>query len=346
MVRMLIRLALWGVLLGACGAARADSAAELARFESTETQMGVPFKVILYVPDPAAANRAFQAVFSRVAELNRVLSDYDPDSELSRLCRTAPAPAGVALSDPLWIVLERSQAMSQTSGGAFDVTVGPFVRLWRRAGARKSCPLPSGLPKRAAVGYRYLKLDPRRRTAQLTRPNMRIDLGGIAMGYAVDEVLKVLRDRGITRALVDASGDIGVGDPPPGKPGWTIDVVPLSADGTPSRQIVLANAAVSTAGDAFQHVVIDGKRYSHIVDPRTGLGMTDRSAVTVIARDCLTADALDTAVIAMGPDAGLALVEQTPGAAAFFVRATEGEPETRETSRFTEFVVIAEKPAD
>ena len=155
---------------------------------------------------------------------------------------------------------------------------------------------------------------------------MRLDLGGIAMGYAVDETLKLLRERGISRALVDASGDIGVGDPPPGKLGWTIGVVPLSAEGTPSKQICLANAAVSTAGDAFQHVDIDGKRYSHIVDPHTGLGMTDRSAVTVIAPDCTTADGLDTAVIALGPRAGLALVEGTPGAAAFFVRAGRSSP--------------------
>ncbi len=123
--------------------------------------------------------------------------------------------------------------------------------------------------------------------------------------------------------------------------------MPLSAEGTPSRRILLANAAVSTAGDAFQHVVIDGKRYSHIVDPRTGLGRTDRSAVTVIARDCLTADALDTAVIAMGPETGLALVERTLGAAAFFVRGNDhGRPETRETSRFAAFVIDDEKTAD
>ncbi len=164
---------------------------------------------------------------------------------------------------------------------------------------------------------------------------MRLDLGGIAMGYAVDEALKVLRDRGITRALVDASGDIGVSDPPPGKDGWTIGVVPLSAAGTPSREIVLANAAVTTSGDAFQHVTIDGTRYSHIVDPRTGLGLTDQSGVTVIAPDCTTADSMATAVSVMGPTAGLEFVEATPAAAAFIVRAGEGfKPRTFESSRF------------
>jgi thiamine biosynthesis lipoprotein len=169
---------------------------------------------------------------------------------------------------------------------------------------------------------------------------MRLDLGGIGIGYAVDEALKVLRSRSIIRALVDASGDIGAGDPPPGKTGWTVEVVPLSSDDTPSRTVSLANAAVSTAGDAFQFVEIGGRRYSHIVDPRTGLGLTDRIAVTVIAPDCTTADSLDTAVSVLGPIAGLALVEKTPGAAAFIVRANDsGEPETWESKRFKSYVV-------
>jgi thiamine biosynthesis lipoprotein len=164
------------------------------------------------------------------------------------------------------------------------------------------------------------------------------------MGYAVDETLKLLRERGITRALVDASGDIAVGDPPPGKPGWTIEVMPLSTDGTPARTILLANAAVTTAGDALQHVVIDGKRYSHIVDPRTGLGVTDGVGVAVIARDCLTADSLDTAASVLGPKAALALIEATPGASAFIVRPTGGEPEILESRLFKAYVVPDSAP--
>jgi FAD:protein FMN transferase len=331
----------WGFCVGLCGIARADSAA-LARFESTQAHMGVPFKIILYAPDEATANRAFQAAFSRISRLNRILSDYDPDSELSRLSHTGPAAKGVPVSDPLWLVLSCSQALAQRSEGAFDITVGPYVRLWRRARRSKEMPSAERLADaRDAVGHQYLKLDEKHHTAQLLKPNMRLDLGGIAMGYAVDETLKLLRERGITRALVDASGDIGVGDPPPGKHGWTIVVIPLSAAGTPSKQILLVNAAVSTAGDALQHVDLGGKRYSHIVDPHTGLGLTDRTGVTVIAGDCLTADSLDTAINVMGPKAGLEIIENTPGAAAFIVRATDHEPEIYESPRFKAFVVAA-----
>ena len=332
----------WAVCLGAGGIAPAASAEPLlGRYESTQPQMGVPFKIILYAVDKKAANGAFEAAFPRIAELNRILSDYDPRSELSRLSRTGPSDRCVAPSDDLWFLLARSQTLAADTGGAFDVTVGPYVRLWRRARRQKQMPSDERLAQaRAAVGYQYIELDPRARTARLLAPDMRLDLGGIAMGYAVDQALDVLRARGISRALIDASGDIGVGDPPPGKRGWTIGVAPLSIHRTPSREILLANAAVTTSGDAFQHVEIDDRRYSHIVDPRTGLGLTDRSGVTVIGPDCTTADSLATAVSVLGPEAGLALVEKTPGAAAFIVRATDnGEPETFASRRFKTFLV-------
>ncbi len=276
---------MWGVCLALSGwLAPSCGGAELERFQSTQIEMGVPFKIILYAADETTAKGAFAAAFSRIHALNGILSDYDPQSELSRLSQTSPAAAGVPVSDSLWHVLARSQALAHETGGAFDVTVGPYIRLWRRARRQKQMPSEERLSAaRAAVGYRQLMLDPEHHTAQLLRPEMRLDLGGIAMGYAVDEALAELRKRGITRALIDASGDIGVGDPPPDKLGWTIGVIPLSEDGAPTREICLANAAVTTSGDAFQHVVIDGRRYSHIVDPRTGLGLTDRSGVTVIA---------------------------------------------------------------
>lgn len=331
-----------GMLWTAGGAVRARGE-ELRRFETTQAQMGVAFTIVLYAPDEATANRAFAAAFARVAELNAILSDYDPSSELSRLSSSSPHVEPVPLSDPLWLVLERSQTLADRTGGAFDVTVGPYVRLWRRARRAKEMPSTRRLAEaRAAVGYRLLRLDPERRTAQLLAAGMRLDLGGIAMGYAVDEALRVLRQHGLARALVDASGDIAVGDAPPGKPGWTIDVLPLSFPGASSRRVLLANAAVTTAGDAHQHVELDGKRYSHIVDPRTGLGLTDQIAVAVIARDCLTADSLDTAASVLGMEAGLRLIDETPGASGLLVRPRDdGGLESVESPSFQKFVIEA-----
>jgi thiamine biosynthesis lipoprotein len=345
--RIVRRAVAWGcVALGfaVCGSVRAGEAT-LVRFESTQPQMGVPFTIILYAADEATANGAFEAAFARIAQLNKILSDYDPESELSRLSRTSPSNRGVPVGDELWRVLSASQGLAERTHGGFDVTVGPYVRLWRRSKRQKQLPSEEQLAQaRAAVGYNNLRLDQEHRTAQLLAPHMRLDLGGIAMGYAVDETLALLRQRGITCALVDASGDIGVSDPPSGKRGWTIRVVPLSADGTPTRAIMLSNAAVTTSGDAFQFVELGGKRYSHIVDPRTGLGLTDRTGVTVIAPNCLMADSLATAVSVLGPKAGLELVESTPGAAAFVVRATadENSVETFVSSRFPQNSLQAE----
>jgi thiamine biosynthesis lipoprotein len=331
----------WGVCLGFSAIASATGwAGELARYESTQPQMGVPFKIILYAPDEAAAKGAFDAAFARIAELNRILSDYDPHSELSRLSRGAPSPQPVRVSEPLWHVLSQAQALAEKTGGAFDVTVGPYVRLWRRARRNGEMPSTARLwEARRAVGYQLLSLDAKQQSAQLLAPGMRLDLGGIAMGYAVDEALELLRKRGIARALVDASGDIGVGDPPPGREAWVIDVAPVDEDGAPKTNVLLANAAVTTSGDALQHVEIGGTRYSHIVDPRTGLGLTDRTSVTVIARDCTTADSLATAVSVLGPTAGLKLIADTPGTAVWIVHPADGGKwEAFESPGFRNFV--------
>ncbi len=130
---------------------------------------------------------------------------------------------------------------------------------------------------------------------------MRLDAGGIGMGYGVDEAFKILKKEGITSALIDASGDIGVSDPPPGTPGWRIGIEPPSGDGPPSRYVVLSNYAITTSGDAFQAVEIDGKRFSHVIDPRTGLGVIGHSSVTVIAPDCITADSYTKPICVLAP---------------------------------------------
>lgn len=335
-------VALLAILSAVCDAKSAE------RFSFTEIHMGVPWKVILYAADETTAKRAAKAAYERVEELNRVLSDYDADSELSRLSDTAPSPRPVPVSDDLWRVLEFSQKLSEQSQGAFDITVGPEVRLWRRARRTKEMPRADLLAAaREATDWRALRLDPATHTAQLLKPHMRLDAGGIGMGYAVDEALKVLKNEGIASALVDASGDIGVSDAPPGEPGWRIGIEPPSGEGPASRYVLLSNYAITTSGDAFQAIEIDGQRYSHIVDPRTGLGLTQPMAVTVIARDCTTADSYTKPICVLGPDQGLKLIEAIPGAAAFVeqgLQNSDGKPAIKsfESIRFRDFVITAE----
>jgi thiamine biosynthesis lipoprotein len=301
--------------------------------------MGMPFRIVLYAPDQATAERAAEAAFVRIQQLNDIMSDYDPDSELSKLSHTSGQGQEVRVSEDLWIVLQQAQALAVRSGGAFDVTVGPYVNLWRRARRQHQLPDPARLAQAGkSVGYRHVRLNPRRKTVELLAPDMRLDLGGIAKGYAVDQALTVLRNQGIRQALIEAGGDVGVSEPPPGKPAWRIELSSVDAtNAPPARFLLLKNCAISTSGDLYQRLEIDGKRYSHIVDPRTGIGLTDHSVVNVIAPQGITADSLTKVVSVLGPDKGLKLIEQTPGVAARTMRDSGGKLELSVSRRFAQY---------
>ena len=312
-----------------------ESGGRLSRFEFEETHMASPFHLVLYSTDAATARRASRAAFDRIEALNAVLSDYDPESEISRLSRSAGGPP-VKVSVDLFDVLARSKRMYERSGGAFDVTIAPVGRLWRRARRDRKLPDAARIAEaRRLVGSDKMVLDPGARTVQLMKPGMRLDVGGIAKGYAAQAGLDVLKSKGIAHALVGGAGDIVVGDPPPGADGWRIAIAPLDPKlGDRPPTLLLKNAAVSTAGDAERFVVIGGHRYSHIINPATGLGHEDRAAVTVVAPDGATADALETTAYLLGPDRGLKLVDDTPGAAAIFRRLTPEGIKTFKSSRF------------
>ena len=288
-------------------------AAELRKFEAVEPHMGTLFRIELYARDAEQARAAFRAAFDRVAELDRELSDYLPDSELNRICSTAVGRP-VEASPDLLRVVEASQRLAEESGGAFDVTLGPVIRLWRQARQRRQLPDPAELRAAAAhSGHRKLHTDPLRRTVLLDEAGMQLDLGGIAKGYAADEALAVVTRLGIRSALVAASGDLAFSDAPPGRRGWTIGI------DSATRTLELTNAAVSTSGDEEQHAEIGGRRYSHIVDPATGMGLTDAITVTIVARRGIDADALATAVSVLGADRGSALLEKRGGVSGLIV---------------------------
>ena len=293
--------------------------------------MGVPWTITVCAPTADAAAAAIAAGFTEVARLERILSDYDPASELARLSALAPTREPVEVGEDLWRVLSRAVEIRDATAAAFDPTVGPLTSLWRQA--RRAGRLPSEerlAEARQAVGPETLRLVPAARAVSLERSGMRLDLGGIGMGYAVDRALEVIGRHGIAAAMIDASGDIGVSGPPPGSPGWSIAVAPLRAANAPHVdpekvvRLTLVHQAVTTSGDAFQAVEIAGRRYSHIVDPRTGLGVSGPAAVTVVARDCTTADALATAASVLGPDRAMQLIDGQPGCSARFVWQENG----------------------
>ncbi len=304
---------------------------ELTRFEFTHVHMGTEFKIVLYAPDADLALRASNAAFDRIATLDAIMSDYRSGSELMRLCQHAGGPP-MHVSDDLFRVMWQAQELAHRSGGAFDITVGPVVRLWRQARARHQLPDPERRAEALKlVGYQNLRLNQRGKTAQLMKAGMLLDLGGIAKGYAADEAIAVLKAHGIASALVAGAGDIAVGAPPPGREGWVIGIEPLDPqEKTADRFFLLHDGAVSTSGDSGQHLEIAGVRYSHIVNPKTGIGLTGHSSVTVVAPNGITSDSLATAMSVLGPKQGLDLVKSYPGAGALFVLETEQGIRTHE----------------
>ena len=298
------------LLLAACALPPASP----ARYEYRQRHMGIEARVVLYAPGEEVAARAARAGFARMALLDSLLSDYRVDSELSRLSARAGGPP-VPVSAELFLVLSRAADVARLSGGAFDVTSGPLVRLWREA--RRTGVLPSAAQREEAVarsGWRHLQLDSAGRTVRLLRPGMQLDLGGIAKGYAADQALAAIRAEGVESALVEMGGDIVAGAPPPGTAGWDVN---LFDDDRATPWPAIANAAVSTSGDTEQFVEIGGVRYSHVVDPATGLGVSSRVAATVLAPDGITADALSTALTILGRERGEALLAHFPGARAY-----------------------------
>ena len=282
--------------------------------------MGTLFRIKLYAESESQAQSAFRAAFDRVSRLDQTLSDYKPDSELNSVVRTSighPVP----VSDDLFRVLSAAQKTSEQTDGAFDITVGALTHLWRAL--RKAGSIPNSQELQAAAkkcGFRKLHLDSTKQSVSVDMPGMELDAGGIAKGYAADEALTVLRRSGVTQALVAASGDLALGDAPPGKAGWRIGVDSLDSAGQPfTRVLLLANAAVSTSGDSQQHTDIGAKRYSHILDPRTGMALTNQLTVTVVASTGTEADATATAVSVLGREGGLAFIEEHSGLAALFV---------------------------
>ncbi len=273
----------------------------MERYEYTQIRMGVETRMVVYAPSESVALRACRAAYSRLSALEAMMSDYRPDSELMRLCQTA-VRRWVKVSPELFYVLWHAQKLAKQTDGAFDITVGPLTALWREARAKQKLPDDATLQQALTrTGWQKVALSLRRRAVRLAVEGMRLDLGGIAKGYACDCALRVLRQHGITRALVQMGGDLAVSAPPPNQKGWRIQIPPLSSRDEPVF-LTLANCALSTSGSTEQFVVIDGVRYAHIVDPRTGLGLRHLVQVSVKAPSGIVSDSLATALCVMGAE--------------------------------------------
>jgi thiamine biosynthesis lipoprotein len=305
--------------------------------------MGTFARVVVIAKDTDAAGKCIESAFMQINKVDDLMSDYKDDSEISRLNRDGFKKA-VRLSQSTYEVLQKSIEFSKLTEGAFDVTVGPLVELFRKAKDKHILPSQDEIvDARSKVGFEKLKIDGQNSTVQFTVEGMQLDLGGIAKGYAVDKAVETMQTHGAIGGMVDLGGDIRCfGAPLKGREHWVIGLqnpdVGMDAVG---REVLLklkmTDGAIATSGDYQQFVLIDGKRYSHIINRKTGKSTEGLSSVTIITDTATNADALATAVSVMGAEKGLELIEKRPGTEAILITA---EPEFRlvKTSGAEEYI--------
>lgn len=306
-----------------------------------EPQMGIEFTIRSWAEEGRVEDLTLAArkAFARIAALNRTLSDYLPESEINELAK-APAGQAFPVSEDLFTLFEKAGQLTEQSGGAFDITAGPIIRLWRMGRKNRMLPTPDQIDSaKARTGFHHLVLDPEKRTILKKIDGMLFDLGGIAKGYAADAALAILKEGGFPRSLVAASGDIAVGDGPPGEAGWKIGIetLELGRDLKDLETITLVNAAISTSGDTRRYLELGGQRYSHIVSTRTGLGLTERIGASVISPNATTSDSYATAVVLLGTKEGLQFIENKRGIECQIVALRDGREVFTHSDGFLQF---------
>ena len=282
----------------------------------TGRAMGSDLEIQASGGDGPTLERAIQGARDEIERLERMMTDWKDSGPLMDINRQA-GKRPVEIPRELFFILKRSLQISELSEGAFDITFAGAGRLWRWW--EKDPVLPSPAEVRAAladVGWRHLRLDEARGTAYLDRPGCRIGLGAIGPGYAGDLALRKMRELGVRNALVNLSGDVAaLGGP------WEISVRHPRRPGESLAVLPVSNLAVSTSGDYERFFIKDGRRYGHIIDPRTGYPAEGCQSVTVTAPTLAFADALATAVFVLGPAKGMELIETLDGTEALIVAA-------------------------
>ncbi len=305
-----------------------------SRLLAEHPAMGTMCRIVVYGQPATDSSAAFEVAFHVIDDLESLLSDYRPTSEISQLPARSMAngtPQFVPVDPRTHEVLEAAQALAQETRGAFDCTAGSITHLWREARRLQIPPNPVHIADgRNHVGWQRLQVSPSDRAVKCHDKEMVLDLGGIAKGYAAREALRALQSRGIESAVVSVGGDVALGRMPaalsggthaPKTPGFRVQIAPDGRGTRPLATIRLSKCGVSTSGVAEQGWEHGGHSYSHIVDPRTGQALEGSYSVTVIAADSLQSDGMATALSVMGPVEGLAwLAREHPEVDALFVR--------------------------
>ncbi len=287
-------------------------------YSREEAIMGTAVRVELWHEDATAARAAMRAVMDEMHRIDASMSPYKHDSELSRINREA-AQKPVPISQEMFDLIARSIEFSQLSGGAFDITFSSVGYLYdyREHVKPTDAQIAKALP---GINYRHLRLDPKARTIHYARPGVRIDLGGIAKGHAVDNCIAILKNRGITNAIVTAGGDSRLLGDRRGRP-WNVGIRDPRQRGEVAAVLPLADVAISTSGDYERFFEEDGVRHHHIINPRTGKSATGVRSVTIIGPDGITTEGLTKSVFVKGPKEGMRLIESIQGVDAIIIDA-------------------------
>lgn len=281
--------------------------------------MGTEVRAELWHEDAAVARAAMDAVMDEMHRIDALMSPFKLDSELSRINREA-AQKPVVISQEMFDLIARSLEFSKLSGGAFDITFSSVGYLYdyREHIKPSDAEIAKALP---GVNYRHLQLDRKRRSIHFARSGVRIDLGGIAKGYAVDNCIALLKKRGITNAIVTAGGDSRLLGDRRGRP-WKVGIRDPRRRDDVVMVLPLVDVAISTSGDYERYFEVDGVRHHHIINPKTGKSASGVRSVTVIAPDGVTTEGLTKSVFVRGPEEGMRLIESLPNVDAIVIDAT------------------------
>lgn len=281
--------------------------------------MGTFSRAVAIAPSEKVGRDCIAAALDEQKRVDELMSYHNPESELNAVNREAYQRA-VEVDEATFEVLERARHFSELSAGAFDVTIGALGELWRRAAATDTPPTEAEIAEaKSKVGFDKLRLDPNTRTVRFAVEGMKIDLGGIAKGFAIDRAVEAMKAAGALGGMIDIGGDIRCfGKPPKGQQTWRVGLQDPNVapdDLGPRKPLFVLNVldkAVTTSGDYRRFATVKGQRQSHIMDTRSGRGADALVSVTIIAPDATSADALATAVSVLGLEKGLALIEQIP----------------------------------
>ncbi|MEM7574009.1 MAG: FAD:protein FMN transferase [Bacteroidota bacterium] len=278
-------------------------------FRPTEHEhpaMGTLFRFVIYCQDNEKVEASLEMAFAKIDELEQQMSDYRLESELSRLCANPPVNEAQEISPEFWQVLQFSQELAMASQGAFDPSIGPLSKLWRRAIRQQELPDSARIQEaQHLVNYQWLELLPQNRIRFL-REGIQLDLGGVAKGFALDAAAAILEDNGITSYLIDGGGDLLLGAAPPEREGWEIS---LNQGGALTPQ---SNVAITSSGATYRYLEWEGKRYSHIIDPRSGWGLSQHRITTVIGPVGMVADGLASALSVLSEEEAERLLIEYP----------------------------------